>query len=75
MENLTAAEVCPAIRDSVNNGIQIKKGDFIAIKEGTVVAAKAKIIDSVAALLKSIEDIDDKEVLTVFYGVDATEEE
>jgi DAK2 domain fusion protein YloV len=73
MENLTAAEVCPAIRDSINNGIQIKKGDFIAIKEGTVVAAKAKIIDSVAALLQSIDDIDDKEVLTVFYGVDATE--
>ena len=73
MKNLTAAEVCPAIRDSINNGIQIKKGDFIAIKEGTVVAAKAKIIDSVAALLQSIDDIDDKEVLTVFYGVDATE--
>lgn len=73
MENLTAAEVCPAIRDSINNGIQIKKGDFIAIKEGTVVAAKAKIIDSVAALLQSIDDIEDKEVLTVFYGVDATE--
>jgi DAK2 domain fusion protein YloV len=73
MEHLTAAEVCPAIRDSVNNGIQIKKGDYIAIKEGTVVAAKADIIDSVAALLKSIEDIEDKEVLTVFYGVDASE--
>ena len=73
MKNLTAAEVCPAIRDSINNGIQIKKGDFIAIKEGTVVAAKAKIIDSVAALLQSIDDIEDKEVLTVFYGVDATE--
>jgi dihydroxyacetone kinase-like predicted kinase len=28
MEHLTAAEVCPAIRDSVNNGIQIKKGDL-----------------------------------------------
>ena len=43
--------------------------------DGTVVAAKAKIIDTVAALLNSISGIDDKEVLTVFYGIDAKEED
>ena len=31
MANLVAAEVCPAVRDSVNNGVAIKKGDFIGI--------------------------------------------
>jgi hypothetical protein len=31
-----------------------KKATLLRIKEGTVVAAKAKIIDSVAALLQSI---------------------
>lgn len=75
MANLVAAEVCPAVRDSVNNGVAIKKGDFIGIMDGTVVAAKAKIIDTVAALLKSISGIDNKEVLTVFYGIDAKEED
>jgi Predicted kinase related to dihydroxyacetone kinase len=62
---LTVTECEPAVKgDTINSAM-----------DGTVVAAKAKIIDTVAALLKSISGIDDKEVLTVFYGIDAKEED
>ncbi|MCR5491176.1 MAG: hypothetical protein K6F32_03505, partial [Bacilli bacterium] len=73
--NLTRCEVSTAVRDSVNNGVAIKEGNFIGICEGEVRSASDSCIDCIAKLFASIEDIEDKSVITVFYGADANEEE
>lgn len=71
MERMVSAEVCPAIRDSTNNGIAIKKGHFMGILKGNVVSEDANLIKATAKLFKHVNGIDEKEVLTVFYGIDA----
>lgn len=75
IENLTVCEVSTAIRDSVNNGVAIKEGDFLGISGGEVRNADANLLQCVENLLASIEDIEDKSVITVFYGADAKEED
>ncbi len=75
IENLTVCEVSTAIRDSVNNGVTIKEGDFLGISDGEVKNADPKLMDCVQHLLESVEDIDDKSVITVFYGAEAKPED
>ena len=75
ISHVVSAQVSTAVRDSVNNGLQINEGDFIGICKGAVVNSEKTLLDSAKALIKGIEDIDDRSVITVFYGADVTEEE
>ena len=75
IEGLTACEICPAAHDSSNNGIAIKGGDYMALVEGDLVASKPDLIEAVDLLLHSIENMDEKSIITVFYGLDAKEED
>ena len=73
IHNVIPLEVSRAIRDSVNNGISIKKGDYIGVHGGSVVSHDRAILKAVIKMLKTIPDVDEKSVFTVFYGKDATE--
>ena len=72
--NMVSCEVSVAVRDSINNGITIKKGQYIGITKGAVKAVADDVTDCAMALLNAIEDIDDRSVITVFYGKDAKED-
>lgn len=72
--NMVSCEVSVAVRDSINNGITIKEGQYIGITKGAVKAVADDVTDCAMALLNAIEDIDDRSVITVFYGKDAKEE-
>ncbi len=72
---LTACEICPAAHDSSNHGIAIEGGDYMALAEGELIASKHDIIDAVDALLQGIKDLEDKSIITVFYGLDAKDED
>ncbi len=72
--NMVSCEVSVAVRDSINNGLSIKAGQFIGISKGAVKAVEDDVAECALSLLKAIPDIEERSVITVFYGVDAKEE-
>lgn len=74
IEGTISAEVSLAVRDSVNNGINVKQGDYIGIAQGSVKTTDPNLIDCALKLLASIEGIEERSIITVFYGVDADEQ-
>jgi len=74
MKGVVSAEISPAVRDSMNNGIEIKEGDFMGILQHSIVSSTKNMMETVDLLLKKVPEIEDKCVITVFYGEDATDE-
>ena len=72
--NMVSCEVSVAVRDSINNGLTIKAGQYIGISKGAVKAVDDDVSACAIALLKAVSDIEERSVITVFYGVDAKEE-
>ncbi len=74
-ERVTSGYVSPSIRDADMNGITIKNGDTIGIVEKEIVVADKERMDATYALVSHLLSMEDKFMLTVFVGVDATNEE
>ena len=74
MKRVTAGYVSPSIRDAEMNGITIKKGDTIGIIEKEIVISDPDRITAACGLVEKIMT-EDKFMLTVFRGKDATPEE
>ena len=75
MEAVVTGEVTSAVRDTTVNDIDIKKGEYIAICDDSIVASREDITECAKALIdKMLEDRDDLFTLTVYYGEDASEE-
>ena len=74
IKHVKTGEVTYAIRDSVNNGVQIKKNDFIGIHDGEIVACAQ---DRLAVAVEMVEQMLDakSEIVTVMYGSDVQEKE
>ncbi|MBP5342404.1 DAK2 domain-containing protein [bacterium] len=72
--SVKSGEITYAIRDSISNGVQIKKNDFISILDGSIITSNKERIDSLNVLLKKMIT-PDSTMITVFYGedVDTTE--
>ena len=75
IENVTAASVTYAIRDTEIDGVSIHKDDFMAILGRKIVAAETSKVEVVKKLFESVEEIEYKEVVTLIYGIDVTEQE
>lgn len=75
VSNVSTALVTTAVRDTVYNGMEIKKDNYIGLDKDTIYSCSPNKIDAAISLLSKIEDIEDKQVLTLFYGENATEEE
>ena len=75
IDNVTAASVTYAIRDTEIDGVSIKKDDYMAIVGKKIVAANPSKVDVVKDLFAKVEEIEYKEVVTLIYGLDVSEEE
>ena len=75
IRNVSTLEVTYSIRDTEINGINIKKGDYICIYNGNLVASDKDRINAVKEALKSISDFKDKQVMTILCGQDVRIEE
>ena len=75
IDNVTAASVTYSIRDSFIDEVEIKKDDYMAIIGKKIVAANPSKIEVVKELFAKVEEIEWKEVVTLIYGIDVTEEE
>lgn len=68
IESVVSGEVSTAIRDSLNNGISVKKGDAIGILSGEIVCDEPSAIDCLLKTIAAVEDIEERSVITVFFG-------
>ena len=75
LSNVTSLEVTYAVRDSQIDTFNIKKDDFLGFKDHKMTTVSKTKLDSVKDLLATIENIEEKEVVTILYGEDVTEEE
>ena len=75
IENVTSGSVTYSVRDSEIDGVKIKKDDFMAIVDKKIVASSPSKVEVVKQLFANVEDIEYKEVCTLIYGLDVTEEE
>lgn len=67
--------VTTATRDALFSGVNIKKDDWIGLEGDTIYAATNNPIDAAMLLFERLPDIDEKQVITAFYGKGVTEDE
>ncbi len=73
--DVLTVQVTKATRSVELNGVAVEEGNFIAMVGGDLVAAGLDLAEVVEAALAAIEDIDDKEILTLYHGADVSPEE
>ena len=72
--NVTSAQIACATRDAVLDGLQVKKGDFIAMyRKDHIVSARKSMFEALSDLLDDIDGIEDMEILTLFWGNGVTQ--
>ena len=67
--------VTTGTRDSSMGGVAVKQGDYIGLDRETIRSSEKSKTDAVMGLLKNLPGIDEKEVLTGFFGNGVAEEE
>ncbi|ETT85817.1 DAK2 domain-containing protein [Viridibacillus sp. FSL R5-0477] len=72
--HVKTGQVTFAVRDTSIDGVEIHKGDFMAISEGKIVEATTSLAAASETLIQSMID-EDSEIVTVLYGQDADESE
>ena len=72
-KRVVCGQITTAVRDSKSNGITIKSGDYLAIREKKIVSASVDILDVAKSLVDSMMTYD-AEIVTIIAGLDANEE-
>ncbi len=71
LEDFITAEVTYSIRDTVVNGLEIKKGNYIGIVNNKLVTTHTSVLECLKDMIDSIEDFDEKSIVTIFVGQSA----
>jgi DAK2 domain fusion protein YloV len=75
LKYVTTGLVTTATRDAKLNGVEITKGHYIGLDDDNILSCEANKLDATMNLFKNLPDMDDKQVVTIFYGNDVTEDE
>lgn len=73
--NVNASSITYAIKDTSFEGVEVRKGDYIAIEGKSIVASGPNRLDIIHALLDHLFMIEGKELITVITGDDRNEDE
>ena len=74
MLSIKSGQVTYAVRDTNMDGKYIKKGDFMGLTDKTIVSVGKDAKEAAKKLIESLVS-DDSELVSLYYGADATEEE
>ena len=74
LANVRSIEITHAVRDTSIEDKEIKEGQILGIVDGKIRAVGDEMTNLVDDTLKSM-DIDDYELVTVYYGADVSAEE
>ncbi|MBO7170297.1 MAG: DAK2 domain-containing protein [Clostridia bacterium] len=72
---VTSLEIGCAVRDAVIGGVEVKEGEYIGIVDGALLVSETTETEALLAAVSKVEDVEDKELLTLFVGEGVTEEE
>ena len=75
IRNVVTGEITIANRNTRLNGVSVLKNDHICIVDGKLVRSTKLKNRIVVELLAKVPDMENKQVLTIIYGKDTTEEE
>lgn len=75
IEHTKTGLITTAIRDVDYENISVKKGHYIGLDGHSILSDAPDRIDAAVELLKKTDDIESKEVLSIFYGEEVSEEE
>ncbi len=75
LENVSTGYITTATRDTVMNGTEVKKGDYIGLDRETIRSSEKEKTEAVIKLFENLPDMQYKEVLTAFFGNGVTIEE
>ncbi len=75
IRNVVTGEITVANRSTRLNGVSVQKNDHIGILDGKLVKSTKFKNRVVVDLLAKVPGMEDKQVLTIIYGKDTTEEE
>ena len=71
---VASGEITVAIRDTQIGGVEVKEGEYIGILDGKLTVSKPDAIEALLSMIESVEDIEDRELLTLFVGAGVSEE-
>jgi len=74
VNSVKTAEVTYAVRDTELYGKTIRNGDYMGIGEGRILGAGTELTAVTLDTVRELSD-DDTEMITIYYGADASEEE
>ena len=74
INHVKTGEITYAIRDTEMNGVQIKKNDYLGIKEGDIIVAEKNRLNTAKVLVENLID-EDSEIITIITGSDIDEKE
>ena len=75
ISNVDASSVTYAIKDTTFEGVEVKKGDYMAIAGKSIIACGQDRKEVMLKLLDKLFEDDEKELLTIIVGDDRNEEE
>lgn len=74
--SVKSIQVTYAVRDTMVNDIEIKVDDYLALLDNQIVAAGKDMNEAIfTALASAIDNSDDAEIVTLYYGEDVTKED
>lgn len=74
IKKVKTGEVTYAIRDSKNNGVEIKKNEFMGILNGKIIGSNPSRLDTVKHLIDSMVE-ERSEIVTIMYGLTVEDDE
>ena len=75
LDNVDTGYVTTSIRDTQMDGLDVKEGDYIGLDKKHILSCGQDKVQVTLDLIKSITDRREKEVIIVFTGASATDEE
>ena len=75
LDSVSSGYVTTSTRDAFISGVEIKKGQWMGLEGDTVYASVDDPVTAAMELFRKLPDIEEKQVVTAFYGKGADEEE
>ncbi|WP_307335206.1 DAK2 domain-containing protein [Caldalkalibacillus uzonensis] len=74
IDHVVSGQVTHAVRDTEIDGLKIKKGHFMGIKDGRIVVTAEEASEALCRLIEQMVS-DENEIVTLIYGEDVNEAE
>ena len=75
LSGVNSVSITTAVHDAYMNGVKVKSGDYMSVVDGNIMASSENRNNVVMSTLEKVQDMDEKQVVTIFRGKNVTEED